>query len=129
MWGVGFGIFQFAIDGPWENFLVYVLLVAFEPGSFRFIYISIYLYIYISIYIYIYIYIYLYIYIYIYIYIGIYSYCVFIWFHWIIENRLFLQAFKYFKNKPGHFVRSKYFVFKDPYTQWYSKNIHNYSIS
>ena len=31
---VGFGISQFATDSPWENFLVYILLMRFEPGSF-----------------------------------------------------------------------------------------------
>ena len=33
---VSFGISQFATDSPWENFLVYILLVGFEPGSFWF---------------------------------------------------------------------------------------------
>ena len=33
---VSFGILQFPTDSPWENFLVYILLVGFEPGSFWF---------------------------------------------------------------------------------------------
>ena len=33
---VNFGISQFATDSPWENFLVYVLLVGSEPESFWF---------------------------------------------------------------------------------------------
>ena len=33
---VSFGISQFPTDSPWENFLVYILLVGFEPGSFWF---------------------------------------------------------------------------------------------
>ena len=31
---VSFGISQFAADSPWENFLVYIWLVGFEPRSF-----------------------------------------------------------------------------------------------
>ena len=33
---VSFGISQFATDGPWVNFLFYVLIVEFELGSFWF---------------------------------------------------------------------------------------------
>ena len=33
-YSLSFGISQFATDCPWENFLVCVQLVGFEPGSF-----------------------------------------------------------------------------------------------
>ena len=33
---MSFGISQFPTDSPRENFLVYILLVGFEPGSFWF---------------------------------------------------------------------------------------------